>query len=496
MSIAPPQPRRLIGSETIRYLIFGVTFGLLFPIVATLVRIQTLQLPLSLATMLEIQRTDPLLWIIDSAPLFLGIFAAIAGYRQDVLHWSNRELRQSESELQAMRANLEQRVKERTAELVLRSEELATQSQELAKRSEGIEQANRQATRRAAQLQALSEVVSSIASIQNLDELLPRITHVISREFRFYHVGIFLVDNTGEYAVLSAANSEGGQRMLARRHALKVGEVGIVGHVTGSGEPRVALDTVSDAIFFDNPDLPDTHSEMALPLTIAGEVIGALDVQSAEPDAIDSQDQEILTTLASQVSIAIQNARAYEEAQRALAESESIYRRYIQREWRRHTREHKTQGYWFKSGRSLPLGELVRGPEITQASSTGDLMVGHDKNGATVVAVPIKLRQQVIGVLNIRSDTNRKFTRDELDLMQAVAERVALSAENARLLEETSDRAEREKTVAEISNKIRSTNDPGAMIETAMRELKSALGASQIRLVPANAAHEIDDAGH
>jgi len=495
MSTVPRKAGRAIGTETIRYLIIGASFGLLFPIAATLLRIQTLALPPGLASAAEVQRTDPLLWIIDTAPLFLGIFAAIAGYRQDVLHRSNQALRQREGELQAISSELEKRVEDRTAELSLRTQELAARTEELAQRAEGMELANEQTTRRAGQLQALSQVVNSIASIQNLDELLPRITQVIGRQFRFYHVGIFLIEREGAYAVLSAANSEGGQRMLARNHQLKVGEVGIVGYVTGSGNPRVALDTGSDAVFFDNPDLPDTHSEMALPLKIAGKVIGALDVQSTEVNAFDEQDQEILATLAEQVSIAIQNARAYEEAQRALAESETIYRRYIQREWSRHVKEHKTLGYWFKSGHGVPLEQSVPAPGLQPAVSTGELQVTREKSGATLVVVPIKLREQVIGVLNIRSSNYHKYTHDELDMMQAVAERVALSAENARLLEETSDRAEREKTVADITNKIRASNDPRAMIETAMQELKNALGASQIHLLPANGTPGTDEGG-
>ena len=208
-------------------------------------------------------------------------------------------------ELETLSGNLEQRVNERTAELEI---------------------ANQQVERRAEQFEAIAQVSRIISSIQEQEELLPRITRMISQYFGFYHVGIFLLDENKQFAVLRAANSEGGERMLARKHSLEVGQTGIVGYVTSTGNPRVALDTGADAVYFDNPDLPETHSEMALPLKAGGQVIGALDVQSTEPNAFTQEDVNILSTLADQVSTAIQNARLYDESREALAQAETVSR--------------------------------------------------------------------------------------------------------------------------------------------------------------------------
>ena len=112
------------------------------------------------------------------------------------------------------------------------------------------------------------EISQTIALVQNIDDLLPLITGLISERFGFYHVGIFLLDEARENAVLQAANSKGGQRMLARKHKLKLGSTSIVGFAAQTGRARVALDVGTDISYFDNPDLPDTHSEVALPLKI------------------------------------------------------------------------------------------------------------------------------------------------------------------------------------------------------------------------------------
>ncbi len=150
--------------------------------------------------------------------------------------------------------------------------------------------------------------------------MLTELAQLIGENFGYYHIGIFLLDENKEFAILKAANSTGGKRMLERKHKLKLGQVGIVGYVTASGRPRIALDVGDDAAFFDNPDLPDTRSELALPLRVTDNVIGALDIQSTEPNAFQQEDIEILSILADQVSIAIQNAQSHETTQILLEE--------------------------------------------------------------------------------------------------------------------------------------------------------------------------------
>jgi GAF domain-containing protein len=380
------------------------------------------------------------------------------------LQKSEKEQIEANTELLGLKESLEMRVSERTREIETRTLDLET--------------ANNKVKARAAQFEALAQVSQDISSIRDLSDLLPRIATVISEKFGFYHVGVFLLDDVGEYAMLSATNSTGGRRMLERKHRLRVGEQGIVGKVTQTGIPRVAMDVGEDAVYFDNPDLPDTHSEMALPLLISGQIIGALDVQSMVTEAFTNEDIQMLSLLAGQVSLAIENARLFEETRRALAESEASSRKSIRDAWKKLPADQRLLGYRYS----------LTG--ITSLDKPLDLSAP-DKNKTKTsqaeikqIVVPIELRGENIGSLIVQSPASVEMDQDRIDLIKAVAERVAISAENARLFDETTRRAERERTVSEITGKIRSVNDPQAMIQIAIDELRSVLGATRVEIIP------------
>jgi GAF domain-containing protein len=344
--------------------------------------------------------------------------------------------------------------------------------QRVVERTTDLKAASALSEKRARQFEAITLVSKDIISIQGLVDLLPRISQVISEQFGFYHVGIFLTDTHGEYAVLSAANSEGGKKMIQRHHQLKIGEQGIVGYVTQTGKPRIALDVGEDAVYFTNPELPGTHSEMALPLKAGSNVIGALDIQSTQVGAFTNEDFQTLSALADQVSLAIQNARHFEQSKKSLAELEAIQRQYVHETWERLPQEEKLAGYRYSVTGAVPLTpEEVETAKNTQSKR-------HE------VSTPIILRGEIIGTLTVQSPTDEYVNQDQMDLIRAVAERVAISAENARLFDETVRRAEREHLVADITTKIRSATDPQEMINTAVEELRRALKAKRIEIVP------------
>jgi GAF domain-containing protein len=270
--------------------------------------------------------------------------------------------------------------------------------------------------------------------------------------------------------VLSAANSEGGQRMLARQHKLGVGTEGIVGYVTGTGEPRVALDVGADAVYFDNPDMPDTRSEMALPLRVGDEIIGALDVQSTQEAAFDEEDVSVLTALADQIATAIQNARLFQQSQAALEEAQRAQRRFVQQEWSQLTTAGtKTSHEYTLSG----VPSLGNAPlrEVEQVWLDGQLVIA-DSNGAhsphdaeqetdpssqthTALAAPIKLRDEIIGVLDLQEiDVERVWTDDEIALVQAVADQLGQALEGARLFEQTQASLSETQTLFDTSRNL------------------------------------------
>jgi len=351
-----------------------------------------------------------------------------------------------------------------------------TLEERVVERTENLNVACKQSERRAKQFETAAQVAKTIASIRDLDTLLPRITQLISQQFGFYHTGIFLLDDAREYAVLSAANSEGGKRMLAREHKLKVGQTGgIVGYVTGTGNARVAINTGADAIHFNNPDLPGAHSEMAIPLRISGQVMGALDVQSTEPNAFGQEDIEVLSALADQVAVAIQNARSFSEMKKMLAEAQRAASNEITQAWKVLQPAPVGTGYQ-KSGSSFkPLEEPLDGEHIRHAVEKGETVVQPSN-----LVVPIRLRGQVIGVINLRMPRSHKWSEDEVDIAEALSERLSLAIETATLLNATQRRAGIEKITSEISGKISSSTQFETILQTAAQELSRALGGSEV----------------
>lgn len=369
---------------------------------------------------------------------------------------SEKEVAERNEELQTFSAGLEKLVQERTAEL-----DLARVTSE----------------RRAKQFEAISQIARTISATRNLDGLLVQITMVINQEFGFYHIGIFLLDTAKEYAVLSASNSLGGRIMLERSHRLKIGETGIVGYVTSTGKPRIALDTGADAVFFNNPDLPETRSEIALPLRIGEEILGALDVQSIESNAFRQEDVSILSTLADQVSIAIQNARQFEETRRALVESNSLSKQFNQTGWSRFTRTNKLEGIRHTGAKSTLLYKKSGKGKDESDSDKNQLKA---QGRGAVLSLPIKLRGEVIGSVDVRSPENRRWDQDELDIVTAIIERSAIAMENARLLADSQKLAAKERTIGEISARISAQSEVDELLKTATQELGRTLPGMEI----------------
>lgn len=360
---------------------------------------------------------------------------------------------QMTEQLRDLYAGLEQRVAQRTADL----------------------------ERRAVQLEAAAEVARDAATIRDMDQLLNETVHLISEQFGFYHAGIFLLDEGGRYAVLRAASSEGGQRMLERSHRLEVGRVGIVGHVADAGEARIALDVGKDAVFFENPDLPHTRSEMALPLEVRGEIVGVLDVQSKEGGAFTDEDVGVLQTMADQLAVAIENVRLLEESELALQELERVYGQRAREVWREEAVQRPIYRY---TGVSVEPVSAVETQQLPRLRERGERAPGDEQGeDGRRLDVPIRLRGQEIGTIILQRDPEAKpWSSEESSLVEDLSEQIGLALENARLLEDTQRRADRERLVADITAKVRASSDVETIMRTAVRELGRAMNTDRTRV--------------
>ena len=325
-----------------------------------------------------------------------------------------------------------------------------------------IQRRSQQNQRRAAQFQAIANVASTTTTLQGQEETFTQVVQTISQQLGHYHVGIFLIDETKDYALLKAANSDGGKRMLERGHRLEVGTKGIVGIVAARGKPRIALDTGADAVYFDNPDLPDTKSEVALPLLQGDEIVGILDVQSTAQNAFSQDDIDTLTILANQVSVTIQNTRLYEENIAALETAEKAYSQLSGENWRLALKKQNLKGYVYDGVTSQPL---------TYEAS------GHS------ISIPVNVRGQNIGALKLEAlQADREWTEDEISMITAAAERAALALENARLLTESQKRAAKERIIGEIAAKISAQSEVDDLLKTAAQELTRSLPGTEIAI--------------
>ena len=367
-------------------------------------------------------------------------------------------------------------LRELTTELERKVEE---RTQELAETAGRLERANVALEERGARLRTAARIAREAAAIHDMEQLLDETVRLISDRFGFYHAGIFLLNETNDYAVLRAASSEGGQRMLARGHQLRVGQEGIVGYVTGQGEPRIALDVGVDAVFFDNPDLPGTRSEAALPLKARGEILGALDVQSREPGAFASEDVEVLQTLADQVAVAIVNARLFQEAQEALQAERRAYGELSRQAWKRLLSADRELAARYDP-HGIMAGDAASGDDV--ADSPGEAFAtGSSGQGSDALVVPIKVRGHVIGVLDARKTGEARtdsepWTPDEVDLLESLSQQLGVALESARLYEDIQRQAARERLVGEVAARMRESLDMTTVLKEGAAGIRDAMG--------------------
>ncbi|HDQ70611.1 MAG TPA: sensor histidine kinase [Chloroflexi bacterium] len=366
-------------------------------------------------------------------------------------------------------------------------------------------EANAQLQKRVCQLQAATQVSHHIAVANDLEVVMQTTVDAITDYFDFHHTGLFLIDvNENEdgqkqgagmqWAILKAGSGEIGQKMLAQDHKIKVGSKSPVGWCASQGRAQAIPDPDNQLSRHDldaNPLLPDTRSELALPVKVQDRIIGVLDVHSSERQMFDQEIIELLQMIADQIAIAIGHARTpseqvgeqereskSEDTPLPIEEKVTLSSEQALTKYERTLTDLAPTSPAIEEKIKRAIQQAIEKQKIVvQAANANDAEASHDE--AAILVSPIQLRGEAIGVLGLRETGKRYWTEDEIVLIETIADQMALAIENARLLRETQLRAERERLVSNISAKVRASTDVDSILRTAIRELGRALHASE-----------------
>ena len=362
------------------------------------------------------------------------------------------------------------------------------------------------ATRLANQTRTTAGAGQVISRILNVSELLPQTVDLIRDRFAFYHVQIFLVDETSAYANLAASTGTLGSALLAQGYRVPLGPRTVAGDAISSNEVRYVPELNETA--YRRPELlNDSRTELALPLVVGEEVIGVLDIQSMRANAFADEDIEAMRIMATQVSQSIQNARLFESQQHSLlqnrrlflesetnlAEIERLNRQLTGQSWREYIMERDTELGIQLEGDDVSTGAVDWSTAMRQAYERSR-MVSQESGEDRVIAVPISIRGQSVGAIEVRlsGPHNQSEVRT---IVQSVAGRMAFSLENARLFEQAQVNAERERQINQISAQLQGLTTVEDVMATAINALGETLGANvgTIRMVPQDAAEATDN---
>jgi GAF domain-containing protein len=263
---------------------------------------------------------------------------------------------------------------------------------------------------------------------------------------------------------LRSTNTDGGLRLLNAGYRVPVGQLNPVGFVAQTGRPRIVNLENSEFAALRNPELSETLSELVLPLKSGDQIIGVLDIQSVESNTFVETDISTLSILADQVAITIQNSFLYEQSVSALRKAgiESIQA--SAEAWKGYEKSMRTKGYFYDGIKSEPLKDLKESKKANHS-----------------LLVPVELRGQTIGRFKLNlSDPARQWTDDELAMVKATADRVALALEGVRLLDEAQKRATREAFLSEVATKLSASFQLDSILRDTVQELGETLKNSTV----------------
>jgi len=365
-------------------------------------------------------------------------------------------------------------------------------NQQLQARTQELEKTTDLLHRQTSQLQATAEIARVGSSILDPGVLLAEVVNQIQDGFRLmgvYYVGLFLLDETQQFAVLKAATGDAGQLLLEMGHKVKLDETSAIGWCIVNREARITPDLKEGTVQYDVLPMPHTRSEIGLPLRTRGRALGALSVHSTQEAAFGEADIAVLQAMADQVMVAIDNARLFSQTESALKEVQAAHRRYLGRSWEDFlAAKPVTQVDYCHPGtepgdegflREARRAAMVHGRAVATDSSSPDVD-GELSSSQTALIVPLKLRGQIVGTMALHEARHhRPWTARDIVLAETVAEQVALTVENLRLMDETQRSAAHERLVSEISDRMQRAPDMESLMRITAEELNRTLGGSR-----------------
>ena len=343
-------------------------------------------------------------------------------------------------------------------------------------------------TERTAQLQNSFDLTSQVSSLVNtsptLETLFQRTVGLIQTKFDFYHVHIYRYDQDNHNLQIVAGSGIIGQRLRRQEHAIAWGE-SVVGLAAQNNQPLVVNDVQTFPDYVYNPLLPDTRSEMAIPVSTGTQILAVLDIQNSRLNSFSQADQALMESLANQLAVAVNNINLITEAQQALQQVEALNAQLTEEQWSQTLQDTPVLGYLYTPETLAPTADdwLTSMTEaVAQAHRSGDeIVLREDQDTMTnEMAIPIKIRGQLIGVLGMQREADKGWNENDKLVVQALSEQIALALESARLFENAQRNAWRDQVVGEATARVWSTAEIEEVMRTAIEQLGQQLDASEV----------------
>jgi len=334
------------------------------------------------------------------------------------------------------------------------ADELALDQKQLEARSQELEH-------RELQVRTAAEISRSVVAELDPDTLFQRVVELLHGRFNLYYVGVFTAEPSGHHAVLRAGTGEAGAKMLARNHRLEIGTSSMIGYAISQKKPFSVSDVGLEDHHFSNPNLPLTRSELALPMSAAGRILGAITVQSTKANAFDEDDIAVYQGVADSLATALTNANLFQQVQSNLQEIQTLHQQYLLESWGNLTSRDQALNYTHEKDEHPP----ERVAETTLPPTTLEL--------------PLILRDQNIGNLTIEAERTA-LTPQEHAFIESVTQQTTLALENIRLIEETQRTSKQDQVVNSISEELTRVMDVESVIKIAVRELGRLPNVSEV----------------